>query len=80
MHGACQRHFLTSPRKSVAECAIVWMHFAVGVQLRRGICQVHVDFLPVMLAVSRLGYAFVLMSSDLPDKKLETARTDPVTW
>jgi len=35
----------------------------------------HPDFLPLLIAASRANMPFVLLSTDLPDKKMEKART-----
>lgn len=45
-----------------------------GAVLAVELARVHADFVPLLLAASRLGLPFVLLSTDLPDKGLERER------
>ena len=44
----------------------------LAVQLAR----THIDFVPLIIAASRVGLPFVLLSTDLPDKALERQRAE----
>ena len=57
-------------RRSYDDAVVAKGGLTLAVQLPRS----HADFVPLLVAASRSGIPFVLLSTDLPDKELERQR------